>query len=324
MPKVGIALATYNPQLDFFRQQIRSLQEQSFKDWVCVISDDQSAPEVFLQIKKMIAEDVRFQCVQTSMRLNVVKNFENAVRHLPSDCQLIAFCDQDDIWQRHKLERLMKEFTQDDVMLAHSDLELIDEENRTLASSCWDLEKRDWQNLSVNDLIIRNVVTGCSCMFRLELLPLILPFPAQKQIHFFHDHWVALQALRKGRISSVKEPLVRYRQHGRNVVGAYQGSHSALLQKFVNLKSLLERSDKAYNQRFEILNCFLDRLRSTALSPHEERQFKEEFLRTWGSALNLTRYFIHKSMQNTRWMRVGLQVVLGSIVQGQKIKQVLL
>lgn len=57
-------------------------------------------------------------------------------------------------------------------------------------------------------------------MFCANLLPLILPFPKQDKINWHHDHWVALIASCGGKIVHNRQPLVKYRQHSVNVVGA--------------------------------------------------------------------------------------------------------
>ena len=106
-------------------------------------------------------------------------------------------------------------------LLAHSDLELIDEEERLLHPSVWQYEKRQPEKLDAELLLLRNTVTGCTVMIRRELIPHILPFPQQTQVgHWYHDHWIALVAAHLGKIAHIRRPLVRYRQHCGNAVGA--------------------------------------------------------------------------------------------------------
>lgn len=72
-------------------------------------------------------------------------------------------------------------------------------------------------------------------LFCSSLLPYILPFPPQSKISWYHDWWIALVAVHKGKIVHIHEPLVRYRIHNANNVGVVQNSgklHQELLGFF--------------------------------------------------------------------------------------------
>ena len=44
--RIAIAMATFNPDLDLFRAQVGSLREQTDTNWICVVNDDCSRPEL--------------------------------------------------------------------------------------------------------------------------------------------------------------------------------------------------------------------------------------------------------------------------------------
>src|SRR5690242_6395165 len=54
VPRVAIAMATCDPDPDLLRRQISSLRAQTFTDWLCVISDDCSAPERFADLQAAV------------------------------------------------------------------------------------------------------------------------------------------------------------------------------------------------------------------------------------------------------------------------------
>ena len=66
-------------------------------------------------------------------------------------------------------------------------------------------------------LLRHNLVTGCTLTCNRALLDLAMPFPDRLVMH---DWWLALVAAACGEIRFLEEPTVRYRQHGRNQVGA--------------------------------------------------------------------------------------------------------
>jgi hypothetical protein len=59
-------------------------------------------------------------------------------------------------------------------------------------------------------------VVGCSASFNRAALEFAVPLPPASP----HDWWLALSASSLGRIAEAPRPTVRYRQHGRNAIGA--------------------------------------------------------------------------------------------------------
>ena len=228
-PLVCIALATYHPQPTFFEKQIASLIAQRYENWVAVVQDDSIDPEVSRYIQSVLThkdpEGSRFSFEANPARLGVYGNFERALNRLPNGTELIALCDQDDIWHPDKLTTLVPVFSSPAVMLVHSDMRIIDEQDNLLSASCWDLENRNPGNQSLSLQILRNSVTGCSAIFRRQIIELALPFPVRApNERFLHDAWLATIALALGEIVPISAPLIDYRFHDRNQIGPGIGS----------------------------------------------------------------------------------------------------
>ncbi len=220
--KIGVVLATYNPDLQHLDKQLKSIQGQSWTKWVCHICDDASQLNLTNFLSQYSQQDQRFICHFHQENLGVNHNFERGLKYLQNDPEItqIAFCDQDDIWHQEKLMQLIKALEKENAILAHSDLEIIDGEDKTIHSSAWQYENRQPEKLNPQLLLLRNTVTGCTIMFNRSLLTHILPFPKQSQPDgWYHDHWVALVASHHGRIAHFQKALVKYRQHSNNTVG---------------------------------------------------------------------------------------------------------
>ena len=71
--------------------------------------------------------------------------------------------------------------------------------------------------ISSDELLIENVVTGCTSFINKALLDVAKPIPSDS---ILHDKWLALVASRFGSIIFIPAPLVSYRQHESNVIGA--------------------------------------------------------------------------------------------------------
>ena len=68
-PLIAICMATYNPNLDLFHTQLESIRAQTDTDWVCLISDDCSAPESYEAVADAVAGDDRFILSRAERRL---------------------------------------------------------------------------------------------------------------------------------------------------------------------------------------------------------------------------------------------------------------
>jgi hypothetical protein len=64
-------------------------------------------------------------------------------------------------------------------------------------------------------LLRRSLATGATIALRRTLLAEALPFPGG----WVHDEWLAIVAAALGGFDCVEQPLVDYRQHGRNQMG---------------------------------------------------------------------------------------------------------
>jgi glycosyltransferase involved in cell wall biosynthesis len=221
-PKVAIILCTYNPDRQFLKEQVDSIKKQTFKNWICFVNDDFSDPEFTEFIKEAVGTDDRFKIHFWETNHGTVYNFERGLNLVTPEFEFVALSDQDDVWYDHKLEVMLELLKNSGLSVAHSDLRVIDESGRQIHASCWKMERRNVFDFSPWRLIYRNSVTGCSMLFRRQLLDCALPFPRQKvkRPTFFHDQWLALAA--QGAILPISKPLIDYRQHSGNQVGARQ------------------------------------------------------------------------------------------------------
>jgi glycosyltransferase involved in cell wall biosynthesis len=220
--KVSVALCTCNGSA-YLAEQLLSLQKQTLAPAELVICDDLSTDDT-ARVVAAFAHDAPFPVSFNinPQRLGVTANFQHAF----ALCRypLIAPCDQDDLWQPDKLARLVACFEEDPACLAaFCDASIITPEGRPTGQTQWGLlgfGPAQVQAFNQHDAFARllryNVVTGMAMMFRASLLKIALPLPHE----FIHDEWLALVAAAVGRIVAVPEPLVKYRRHPAQKIGA--------------------------------------------------------------------------------------------------------
>jgi glycosyltransferase involved in cell wall biosynthesis len=212
--RIAIAMATYEPPIELFRAQIESIRSQSLGDWVCVISDDASSEQSFGELREVIGDDDRFVVSRSPERLGFYRNFERALSSVPADAELVALCDQDDVWHSEKLETLAEALGSAE--LVYSDARIVDPAGALVSPTFWVGRRNNWTNLA--SLLFANTVTGAASLFRRELLDDALPLPSAPG-PVYHDHWIALVALARGEVRYLDRPLYDYVQHQRAFLG---------------------------------------------------------------------------------------------------------
>lgn len=201
---IAIAMATWEPDRERFREQLESLRAQSWPNWICVISDDASSAEAFAGLRAVVGADDRFVISRSEDRRGFYFNFERAIRMAPAEASLIALCDQDDRWDADKLEALAATLAANPrASLAYSDNRIRLDDGAAGFDSAFTERRNSYDDIA--SLLVANTVTGAASIFRRELLEVALPFPPAPGVPY-HDHWLALCALASGEIAYLDRP----------------------------------------------------------------------------------------------------------------------
>jgi glycosyltransferase involved in cell wall biosynthesis len=221
MMNVSVAMCTYNGGR-YLAEQLRSIGEQTTPPYEIVICDDGSTDGT-CEIVERFAHGAPYpvRLFRNQVTLGSTKNFEKAISFCTGD--VIALCDQDDVWQREKLERMTEAFTRDPGLGGViADAWLIDENARRLPQSLW--ERRGFTSrmqtaLSGKSgallLLNKNVVTGATFIFRTHFVRLVTPIPGE----WVHDAWIALLIATQARLWTLPERLISYRLHQTQQIG---------------------------------------------------------------------------------------------------------
>jgi glycosyltransferase involved in cell wall biosynthesis len=220
--QVSVALCTYNGDR-FVREQLESIWRQSRLPDEIVAVDDGSADGTWDALARCAAESpVPMHVARNPQRLGYARNFERAIGLCRGE--IVFPCDQDDVWLPEKIEQMCAPFEQNAaVMLVHSDALLVDGELRPLgvrlfaALGLTAAERAQEDAAGAFALLLkRNIVTGAASAIRREVYARALPFDP----NFVHDEWLALHAALCGRLVRLEQPLIQYRQHQANQIGA--------------------------------------------------------------------------------------------------------
>ncbi len=197
-----------------------------------MVRDDGSGDATSEILRNAGRREVRLQIVEDSAgRLGASGSFGALMKHaLASGARYFAFADQDDVWLPHKLATQLAALRNWETavgpqvpLLVHSDLTVVDRELRPCHPSHTrhaGLYRDCPTSLALRTLLGHNFVTGCATLFNRPLLEAASPLPDGAAMH---DWWLACCAAALGQIEYLPEPLVLYRQHGANAIGAGRG-----------------------------------------------------------------------------------------------------
>ncbi len=231
VPSLVVLLSTYNGER-FLADQLDSLKRQTRQDFIVVARDDGSSdgsrevledyaarsPNCFLLLPK--DPENRGACASFAILMQTALD---QAAELGLESPYLMFCDQDDIWREDKIERQMNLMRATEAgdpsvpVLVHSDLEVVSFENDHVAPSFAAYQGLDIDRNHFSDMTISNLVTGCTALINEALVRRALPISTDA---IMHDWWLALTASAFGKVAYIAEPMVRYRQHDANTIGA--------------------------------------------------------------------------------------------------------
>ena len=215
-PRIAILMAVYDPRMDWLREQLLSLNAQTYPNLMLYVRDDCSPTVPYGDIQQCVRECItNFPYVMTRNERNLGSNLTFQQLTQEAEGEYFAYCDQDDIWLPEKLTVLEEEIKKSGALLVCSDMYVIDGEGKQVADSITKVRRR--QRLLSGDnlaegLLFHNFVTGCTMLVSGKEAKGAIPFCP----YMVHDQYLALWCAERGRIASIKQPLICYRFHGNN------------------------------------------------------------------------------------------------------------
>jgi glycosyltransferase involved in cell wall biosynthesis len=222
--RLSIAMCTYNGA-QYLQEQLDSIAAQSRLPDELVVCDDRSSDsttEIVKSFMSKVSFPVRIHINEENIR--IIKNFEKAISLCTGD--IIALCDQDDVWKPNKLEKILTAFAENiGAGYVFSDADLVNENLQPLGSSFLqsvafkgNLFEQYIHGNQVGVLLKRNVVCGATMAFRASLKSLVLPISSSAML--LHDAWIALLASSAGFHGvPLSDSLIYYRQHTTQSIG---------------------------------------------------------------------------------------------------------
>ena len=232
---VSILMAVYNPNYDWLKEQLVSLNNQTYDNIELIIYDDCPDKPVDENFIYKYIRNFPYRIIHGKENVGSNKAFEKLTEL--GKGTYFAYCDQDDIWNNNKIETLVNCIEEDKAVLVYSDMFVIDENSKhkynTLLKAKPRLKYMYGENLA-SKFFFKNCVSGCCMLIKSDIAKKAIPFSNT----VIHDQWLCIIASLYGKISFINKPLIKYRIHGNNQTGSLKN---------------IESKDDYYNLRIQVL-----------------------------------------------------------------------
>lgn len=159
------------------------------------------------------------------------------------------FCDHDDVWLPNKIQdslnlitKIENKFDKETPVLVHSDMIIVDKDLNQIASSFWKYIQVNPKYNSFYCLSTCNNINGCTMLINNAAKNVSL---YNWQYALMHDIWISLcVSYHKGIICYIKKPLVLYRLHDSNFIGANRMNN--IFSILLHLKKILKNNINYY------------------------------------------------------------------------------
>lgn len=208
MSLVSVVVGTYNGS-KYIEAQLESILNQTYEISEIIVIDDNSDDNTVELVKSLSEKHQNIKIHAFDENLGYIKNFERGMALATGD--LIALSDQDDWWHATKIEKLVANIGDSDVIYCDS---IFTNEHLQPTGDGFSNGKNMLSTNNPLHFLIDNCVSGHAMLLKKSLFEKAIPFPVDVP----HDWWLTFYASLNNGVLYFDEALVDYRHHDTNVI----------------------------------------------------------------------------------------------------------
>lgn len=225
MEIISVVMTTYNGE-KYILEQLNSVLNQTVIPNQLIIADDCSkdkTKEIVNEYIKFVDSNIDIVFFSNSINQGYIKNFRKAILKATGD--YIFLCDQDDIWERNKIEITINEMRKRKKDVACTGFRLVDAQGQEIINT--NIYRSDpvsgyekWSNkvyeVTLSRLIWGNFSPGCTYCFSHNVMEI---YKKLTNVEISHDFQIILIGACLDSAIFIDKPLSSYRLHSSNTIG---------------------------------------------------------------------------------------------------------
>ena len=239
---VSVIIPTYN-RASYLKETLISILNQSYADLEIIVIDDNSQDNTSEVVQSLNSDRIIYYRQQ---KIGIIGKLRN-IGISKSNYDLIAFCDDDDIWRRDKLEKQLKYMDKYDLICSNA--RIIDDRGELIKNRRLIINEES-KELDIYSLLLGNIIITSTVILKKEKLNQTGIFDENEKYYCSEDYDLWLRYTTGNKLYYINEDLIYYREHLSNsnnffhrqkmlknvlmIQDSYMNKHDQSLYKFIN------------------------------------------------------------------------------------------
>lgn len=251
---ISVVIATYNGE-KYLKEQLDSILFQSRKVDEIIIFDDCSIDNTISILRDYENKyNGLFRIFINKNHQGYIKNFYKAIDKAEGD--YIFLCDQDDIWCKNKIEKMIKVMHQKEFFVLACNYRMIDKAGKKIREHIWSKNNSYYvkiKQIKLKKIINYNLSMGCTMVITKEIKHFISSnIDYLSNIELPHDWAINVIAASMNKLGYFNLKLIKYRLHGKNTIGLNRADD--IDQRINDYKRIIEQKRQML-RIIDILEC---------------------------------------------------------------------
>ena len=280
---VSVVMCTYNGE-KYIEEQLDSIIGQSYAVEEIVIQDDGSTDKTIDIVKRYQQKHSNIRLFVNERNLGFNANFISAIQKASGN--YIALSDQDDIWDRNKIE-IQLEAMGDHLVSFHKTKAFSVEGTKIKHETA-----PKTPNFSLERLVYGNVVSGHTILMKrsfIQLIPHLSDFSSYFK-YWYYDHILAIVAASYGGLIYVDQALTAHRRLASSASYSIPQDYS---HTFLNAVRYVQATISIYRNKSAVMKAYFSRMYQFLLKLPETHT---------RDALLLCRLHMKRTVLNYLWL----------------------
>jgi len=207
-PLVSVIITTFE-RPKFLAKTLGSILSQTYHNLEIIVVDDGSKDSTKETVKSFLDNRIKFFSIEHAGRPAVPRNvgLMNAVG------ELIAFCDDDDLWDHKKIEEQVDVFIKrSEIKLCYTDFSIINENDKEISVKISE-QSFDKKVVNFESQLLKNNITFSTAMIHRSVLLNGLKFDERSNLRASEDYLFLTNIVYLYHVHYIAKKFVKYRIH---------------------------------------------------------------------------------------------------------------